>query len=510
MYDKKKADRAVKFIKSLKHSKGKWAGQKFNLAKWQEKIIRDVFGTVNKDGTRQYRTVYIEIPRKNGKSEIAAAIALYLLFADNEPGAEIYSAAGDRDQASLVFNAASPMVNSAKALRKRSKIIDSQKRIVIHSKNSFYRVISAESKTKHGFNAHGVIFDELHVQPNRDLWDVLTTSGGTREQPLIVAITTAGFDRHSVCWEQHEYAKLIIREPKKDPTFYGVIYAAEEGDDWTDEEVWKKANPALGDFRSIEEMRVLFNKAKEVPALQNTFKRLYLDIWTSQKTRWMNIEKWDACNGYVGLTKLKGRNCYGGLDLSSTTDIAALVLVFPIDGVLKVLAEFFIPEDNIEARVKKDRVDYRVWVQQGFMKTTPGNVIDYQFIEDTIDSYAKRYDIDEMAYDPWNATMLTQRLAENGMTMVEVRQGFASMSAPTKQLETLILQKKIHHGNNPILRWMFDNVMMKQDASGNLKPDKENSREKIDGIISFIMAVSRAMVNDTGPSVYEERGILTI
>jgi len=496
VYDKTKADKAVNFIKTLKHSVGQYAGKPFKLAYWQEKIIRDLFGTVNEDGKRQYRTAYIEIPRKNGKSELSAAIALLLLFADNEQGAQVFSAAGDHDQAKIVFDAAAPMVRSNLTLDKIGKVIDSVKRIIVHSTNSFYRAISAESTTKHGFNASGVIFDELHIQPNRDLWDVLTTSGGTREQPLVVAITTAGFDRNSICWEQHEYALRILDGGYKDPTFYAVVYAADEGDDWTDENVWWKANPALGDFRDIEEMRALFNKAKEVPALQNTFKRLYLNIWTSQETRWMEIIKWDESDGKVEPEELKEKRCYGGLDLSSTTDIAALVLVFPVDGNYKVISEFFIPADNIEARVRKDRVPYDVWVREGFIKATSGNVIDYKFIEDTIDNYAREFDIYEMAYDPWNATMLTQRLAENGMEMVDVRQGFASMTAPTKQLETLILQKKIHHGGNPVLRWMFDNVMVKQDANGNLKPDKEKSREKIDGIISLIMAISRAMVNE--------------
>ena len=500
MYDKAKADHAVKFITSLKQHQGKWAGQPIKLMDWQEKIIRDVFGTVNPDGTRQYRTVYIKIPRKNGKTEIGAGIALYLLFADNEPGAEIYSAAGDKDQAGKVYEAAAPMVRQSPALLKRAKVIDSIKRIVVHSTDSFYKVISAESKTKHGGNLHGVIFDELHVQPNRDLWDVLTTSGGTREQPLVVAITTAGFDRHSVCWEQHDYALKVLAGIIKDPTFYAVIYAAGEKDDWADEKIWYKANPALGVFRSIEELRALFNKAKEVVALQNTFKRLYLNIWTSQETRWMEIEKWDESEGKVEPEELKGKICYGGLDLSSTMDISAFVLIFPVDGVYKVIPLFFIPADNIEARVKKDGVPYDEWIRQGFIIATPGNVIDYQFIEDTIDKYAKEFEIEETAYDPWNATMLTQRLAEKGMTMVEVRQGFASMSAPTKQLETLILQKKIHHGSNPVLRWMFDNVMVKQDATGNLKPDREKSKEKIDGIVALIMAVSRAMVNENRPA----------
>jgi phage terminase large subunit-like protein len=508
---KEAADRAVKFVRSLMHGKGKWYGINFNLMPWQEKIIRDIFGTLNPDGTRQYRTAYIEIPRKNGKTELGAAIALYLLFGDAEKGGEIYSAAGDTDQASLVYSAATPMVRQSPVLRANSRIIDSRKRIIYPRYGSFYRVISAEAKTKHGFNASGVIFDELHVQPNRDLWDALTTSGGTRTQPLTVAITTAGYDRHSICYEQHDYAERIIKGVIEDPTFYPVIYAAGEGDDWEDERTWQKANPALGNFRSLEEMRVLYRKAKNVAALQNTFKRLYLNIWTSQETRWIDIAKWDKTAGKVDKDDLKGKQCYAALDLSSTTDITALVLLFPVEDKYKVLPFFFIPEDNIEERVRKDGVPYDVWIREGFITATPGNVIDYQFIEDRIDSLSRTYQVKEMAYDPWNATMLTQRLADKGMTMVEVRQGFGSLSAPTKQLEALILSKKIYHGGNPVLRWMADNVMVKQDAAGNLKPDKEKSKEKIDGIVALIMAVDRATRSKTAkPSVYEDRGVITI
>ena len=511
MYDRKKADDAVEFIKSLKHGKGKWYGINFNLMPWQEKIIRDIFGTLNPDGTRQYRTAYIEIPRKNGKTELGAAVALYLLFGDAEKGGEIYSAAGDTDQASLVYSAAAPMVRQSPALSNNSRIIDSRKRIIYPRYGSFYRVISAEAKTKHGFNASGVIFDELHVQPNRDLWDALTTSGGTRTQPLTVAITTAGYDRYSVCYEQHDYGQRILNGVIEDPTFYPVIYAAGKDDDWEDEGTWKKANPALGNFRSLEEMRVLYRKAKNIAALQNTFKRLYLNIWTSQETRWIDIAKWDATKGKVAEEDLKGRQCYGALDLSSTTDITALILLFPEGDTYEVLPFFFIPKDNIEERVRKDGVPYGAWIREGYIFATPGNVIDYQYIEDKIESLAKTYQIREMAYDPWNATMLTQRLQDKGMVMVEVRQGFGSLSAPTKQLEALILSKKISHGANPVLRWMADNVMVKQDAAGNLKPDKEKSKEKIDGIVALVMAVDRATRSKTGkPSVYEDRGVITI
>ena len=511
MYDKTKADRAINFIKSLKHSKGKWYGHKFNLMPWQKKIIRRIFGTINKDGTRQYRTVYIEIPKKNGKTEIGAAIALYLLFADGEGGAEVYSAAGDKDQAMLVYNAANPMVRQAPALDRRCKIIDSIKRMVVYSTNSFYKVLSAEYKTKHGVNAHGVIFDELHIQPNRDLWDTLTTSGGTRSQPLTVAITTAGYDKNSICWELHDYALKVLKGIIKDPTFYAVIYAADEKDDWEDEKTWFKANPALDNFRSLKEMRDLYNKAKEIPALQNTFKRLYLDIWTSQETRWLDMHYWNECKGVVDSESLEKTLCYAGLDLSSTDDITAFVLAFSNDGAVKILPFFFIPSDNIEKRVRRDRVPYDVWVRQGLMFATEGNVIDYKFIEDKISEIAKKYEIKEIAYDPYNALMLNQKLTDLGFTMVEVRQGMKSLSPPTKHVETLILGKKLHHGNNPVLNWMFDNVQVITDANDNRRIDKEKSREKIDGIQALIMAISRTMVQKDGTSsIYDTRGILTI
>ncbi|MGD9276348.1 MAG: terminase large subunit [Candidatus Pacearchaeota archaeon] len=511
MYDAKRAQHAIKFIQSLKHTKGKWAGKPFVLLKWQRVLIKKLFGTINEKGNRIYRKCYVEIPKKNGKSELGAAIALYLLFADSEMGAEIYSAAADREQASIVFNIAAQMVRMTPALLKRCNIIDSRKRIVIYATGSFYQVLSADVKTKHGFNTHGIIFDELHAQPNRDLWDVLTEGAGdAREQPLIFAITTAGYDKNSICYEVRDYALKVSKHIIKDRHFLSMIYSLDEKANWQDEKNWRKVNPSLDRILDIDRIRQAYNEAKEMPAKINLFRRLRLCQWTSQETKWMPIEKWDASKGGINPEELKGKICYGGLDLSSTVDISAFVLVFPIEGNYKVLTNFFIPADNIEQRVRKDKVPYDLWVQQGYIITTPGNVIDYKFIEDTIDRLATDYEIEEIAYDPWNATMLTQRIAEKGMTMVEVRQGFASMSAPTKQLEALILQKKIHHGDNPVLRWMFDNIMLRNDANENIKPDKEKSKEKIDGIIALILAVSRAMVNEDSHSVYETRGIITI
>lgn len=511
MYDETRANHAITFIQGLKHTRGDWEGKPFILLKWQRILIKKLFGTVDEFGNRIYRKCYVEIPKKSGKTEIGATIALYLLVADEEPGGEIYSAAADREQASLVYNVAAQMVRMSPALIKRLKVIDSRKRIVNYKANSFYQVLSSDVETKHGFNTHGVIFDELHTQPNRQLWDVLTKGAGiARRQPLVFTMTTAGFDRNSICWEIHDYALKIKNRIQENKHFLPMVFGLDEKADWKDEDNWKKVNPSLGEIFTIERLREEYDEARTTLAGINLFRRLHLNQWTSQETRWMEIEKWDessqvivdgeVINVDVDPDELKGKVCFGGLDLSSTTDISAFLLVFYVNGVYKVISLFFIPADNIEKRVKKDGVPYDEWVRQGFVIATPGNVIDYQFIEDTIDQYAKEFEIEEIAYDPWNATMLTQRLAENGMTMVEVRQGFASMSAPTKQLETLILQKKIHHGGNPVLRWMFDNVVVKQDQQGNLRPDKEKSKDKIDGIVGLVMAISRAMVNENRPT----------
>lgn len=509
MWSQEKADRAIELIELLRHTKGRYAGRPFLLEEWQKKIVRELFGTLNEDGTRQYRTAYIEIPRKNGKTELAAAIALILLFADDEPGAEIYSAAGDKDQASIAFNAALSMVLQEPELKKRCKIYESTKWIRIPEKDSFYRVISAEHSGKHGFNAHGIIFDELHTQPNRQLWDVLATSGGTRAQPLTFAITTAGYDRNSICWEQHEYAQKVLTGVIEDPSFYPVIYGAEADDDWADEKIWHKCNPALRSFRSIREMRALCSKAQETPALENTFRRLYLNQWTRQESRWMPLAKWDLCKQKVRSEDLEGEAAYCGLDLSSTIDLSAFVMVFPDgEGGHDVLPFFWIPEESIEKRVRKDRVPYDVWVKQGLIETTPGNVIDYRYIRRKINELGERYNIKEIAFDRWGATEIIQNLEDEGFTVVQFGQGYKSMTAPTKELMKLVLEKKLYHGGHPVLRWMCDNLVVKQDPAANLKPDHAKSTEKIDGMVALIMGLDRALRHRN--SVYDERGMLSL
>ena len=514
MFDEAKAQRAVEFIRCLKHTKGRWRGQAFDLLPWQETIIRDVFGMVKEDGFRQYNTAYVEIPKKNGKSELAAGVALYMTCGDNEWGAEVYGCASDRQQASIVFDVAVDMVEQCPALKRRIKPVMSVKRLVYKPTNSFYQVLSAEAYTKHGLNVHAVIFDELHSQPNRELFDVMTKgSGDARTQPLFFLITTAGTDRHSVCFEQHQKAEDILCGRKVDPTFYPVIYGAADDADWTSEEVWYRANPSLGHTIDIGKVRNACLSARDNPTEENIFRQLRLNQWVKQSTRWMQMEKWDACAFPVDEGELLGRECYGGLDLSSSIDITAFVLVFPPrdDTERYVFLPFFwIPEENMVRRVRRDHVPYDVWEKQGFLETTEGDVIHYGFIERFIEELGKRFHIKEIAFDRWGAVQMVQNLEGLGFTVVPFGQGFKDMSPPTKRLMELVLERNVAHGGHPVLRWMMDNIFVRTDPAGNIKPDKEKSTEKIDGAVAAVMALDRAVRNGGSiGSVYDERGILS-
>ena len=513
-YDKAKADRAVAFIENLRHTKGKWAGKKFLLLPWQEQIIRDLFGIVGENGKRQFLTAYVEIPKKQGKSELAAAIALYLLYADNEPSAEVYGAACDRSQASIVFDVAKQMVQMTPALLKRSKITAATKRIVNYSNAGFYQVLSAETGTKHGLNVSGLVFDEIHAQPNRKLYDVLTKgSGDAREQPLFFIITTAGTDKNSICYELHSKALDIKAGRKKDHTFYPVVYGLTEADDWNDEANWYKANPSLGHTISIDRVREAYKNALENPAEENVFKQLRLNIWTSATVCWIPDHIYDRGNLSIDLESLQGRECYGGLDLSSTSDITAFVLVFPPRGEDEkyiVLPFFWLPEDTLALRCRRDHVLYDVWELQGYIQTTEGNVIHYGFIEKFIEDLGEKYHIKEIAFDRWNATQMVQNLEGMGFTVVPFGQGYKDMSPPSKELYKLLMEGNINHGGHPVLKWMAQNVVMRQDPAGNIKPDKEKSVEKIDGIVATIMALDRCIRNkDDDGSIYDERGIIS-
>ena len=515
-YDKELADYAVSFIECLCHTKGTWAGKPFKLLDWQEQIIRDLFGTVKPNGYRQFNTAYIEIPKKNGKSELAAAVALLLCCGDGEQRAEIYGCAADRGQATIVFDVAADMVRMCPALNKRCKILTSQKRILFAPTNSFYQVLSAEAYSKHGFNIHGVVFDDLHTQPNRKLFDVMTKgSGDARMQPLYFLITTAGTDTHSICFETHQKALDILEGRKIDPTFYPVIYGAGDTEDWTDPKVWLKANPSLGETIGMDKVEAACESAKQNPGEENSFRQLRLNQWVKQSVRWMPMDKWDACAYPVNEEMMEGRVCYGGLDLSSTTDLTSFCLVFPPedeDEPYYVLPYFWVPEDTLELRVKRDHVPYDLWHRQGYLETTEGNVVHYGYIEKFIERLGERFNIREIAFDRWGAVQMVQNLEGMGFTVVPMGQGFASMSPPTKELMKLTLEKKLAHGGHPVLRWNMDNIFIRTDPAGNIKADKAKSTEKIDGAIACIMALDRAIRcgNDVSESVYDSRGLLFI
>tara|TARA_R100001086_G_scaffold250021_2_gene192648 strand:+ start:502 stop:2016 length:1515 start_codon:yes stop_codon:yes gene_type:complete len=498
------------FAKTLTHVKGQWSGRPFEFIEWQEYVISKLFGTVGDDGLRTYRTCYIEIPRKNGKSTFCAGTALYMLFADKEPGAEIYSAAADREQASIVFDVARQMVEASPVLSKLAKIY--RKSIVVPSTGSVYKAISSEAGTKHGFNAHAIIFDELHVQPNRELWDTLRTSVGAREQPLTIAITTAGYDRNSICWEVHDYAIKVRDGIVTDPSFLPVIYCAEIEDDWKDRSVWEKANPSLGKTLNVAYLETECAQAIESPAKENTFRRLHLNQWTEQKVRWLSMEAWEKCgNTKVDRSELEGKPCVAGLDLASTRDLTSLCLLFKKDEGYDALWWFWIPRDNAVSRERMDSVPYLTWHRQGFIELTDGNETDYRHVRQRIKEIADEFSIMEIAVDRlFQGAQLSQDLQDDGLNVITFGQGFFSMAAPTAEFDRLVGRGEFHHGGNPVMRWQASNVTVKMDPAGNLKPDKGASSEKIDGIVAAIMALGRIIVTEDTSSVYSERGILTV
>lgn len=523
----KKVENVVKFFtKYLSHTKGKWAGCKFNLLPWQlEDVIVPTFGTLKPNGMRQYRTVYVEIPKKNGKTELAAGLALYGLTADGEHGAEVYSAAGDREQAALVYYPAEQMVRKNKNLAGRIDVLNSRKRMIYHQTGSFYQVLSSEVFTKHGLNPHFVIFDEIHAQPNRELYDVLVEgTDAAREQQLIFIITTAGvYDKNSIGWEVHNYATQVKKGVIDDPTFLPIIYAIDDevpegsdkpNEDWEDEKVWRRTNPSIDYIFDMEKIRNYHRDAKNNPARLNNFLRYRLNKWVGQIDRWLPMDKWDLCNDKVDEGKLLGRPCFGGLDLSSSTDLSSFVLVFPPvkkGEKFKIVPKFYVPAEAIEKRSKKDRVPYPMWRDAGLITAIPGEVINYDWIKKDVINANKIYNLIELAFDRWGSTQIALDLGENeGIEMVKHGQGFADMSAPTKELLNYTLQGNLAHGGNPVLRWNADNVAVKQDAAENYKPDKEHSRERIDGIVALIMALGRAIANPDFKSVYDDRGIIFI
>jgi phage terminase large subunit-like protein len=491
------AQRAVDFFREvLTHpddSPFTVAGQPFDLVKWQADYVATLYGWKRPDGTRRYRESMACLPRKNGKSTLAAGIVLYELTANGRQAAQIYSAAQTRDQAGLVYSMASKMAANSRLLSAMLSSIASTKRIVYKGNGSFYRAIPADAGPVHGTKPAVVIFDELHTQKNRDLYDALKTGQGATVDPLFISITTAGHDRHSICYDLWTRARQIRDGENDNPYFLPLLFELDEAADWTDESTWAACNPNLGKSISIEFLRDECSRAKESPAYENTFRNLYLNQWTEQAVRWLSMEKWDACNETP--EQADARPAYAGLDLSTNVDLTAFVIVLPgDDGTYDVYPYFWIPEESMRARCRRDGVPYDIWAKQGVIKTTPGNAIDHDTIRRDINELREKFNIREIAADRWNANQIITQLGGDGFEIAEFGQGYASMSSPAKALEALVLERKLRHGGHPVLRWNAANVAIEQDAAGNIKPSKAKSTERIDGIVALTMAIGRAQV----------------
>jgi phage terminase large subunit-like protein len=514
-YNEQRGLHAVRFFERfLCHSKGKFAGKPFTLLPWQRTMLEELFGWVKvENDLRRYRMAYISTAKKSGKSTILAGIGLYLLVADGEKGAEIYSAASDRDQAGIVFREAANMVRASPMLRNSIEVVDSRRTIVDRKSASFYRVLSADAFRAEGLNIHGLLFDELHAQRDRRLFDSLRYGGAAREQPLLVSITTAGYDRNSICFEQYSYAKSVLQDWRHDPSFFATIYEAEAEDEWTAEETWPKANPSWAVTIDPKDFAQDCKEAQLSNTKENAFKRYRLNMWTQQDTRWIKMEAWASCNsGPPG--PLNGRECWCGLDLATTYDTSAFVALFPAeDGTYDILCRFWIPDENALERNRRDRVPYTLWAEdpRNGLKFTGGNVTDYDVVRRDINEFAKIYNVRQIAIDRWNATQLALQLQGDGLDVVGYSQGVGSMSAPSKLLENLIVSGKIRHGGNVVLSWMAGNVSVKVDASGNIRPikPKPGSPERIDGIVALVMALG-IQSSQKPPEEVPEPGILLL
>jgi phage terminase large subunit-like protein len=503
---------AVDFINSLTHT-GDYSGVPFRLRPWQEIFVRRLFGTLRPDGRRQYRKMLLAIPRKQGKTELAAAIILYLLLGTGKHGQQLYSASGTKEQAALTYMAASTMVRNDEKLSAVCHLYDSYKKITLERLGSYYESLSSDAPTQHGRGPSAVIFDELHVFPNRRLFTALTSGFGGRQEPLTIMITTAGHDRHSLCYEQWQYARDVRDGRIDDPTFLPVLYETDgETDDWTDEATWRKAMPALGDFCNLEFIQDECKTAQNLPAYQNTFRQLYLNQWTEQAVRWLSTVDWTACGGELDAGTLRGRPCYGGLDLGVTGDMSAYAMLFPDDdGGYCVLMHFWVPRYGKWRDELRNQDRYTSWAQQGWLTFTEGNTADHQQIEDEIVALNDIYPLRSLFADRAYATQILSRLLNiHGLPVKGISQSPTIMSEPLKKLEELVLAREVRHGDNPILAWNVANAVVSRTRTGLMCLDKEQAAERIDGLAALLDALAAAIPDAEEESVYQTRGILVV
>lgn len=506
------AKKVITFISMLKHTGGDLAGVNFQLLPFQIKFLIDVICTIKKD-RRQYTTAMLMLPRKNGKTELIAAVLNYFLFMDKENGKEIYCAANETDQARIIFKATESMINQNNYLESNCITYKSTRMIEKESKfEDFIKVLTSNADTKDGLKPYVAVYDELHAAKSAELFTVLEEGMAHRSSPLFIIISTAGYNHEGVMKQKYEYAKKVKSGIIKDDSFYSMIFEPDDDDDWEDESTWIKCNPALGYGVKLEYLRNKFIKAQHSGEDEVAFKTKHLNLWTSGATVWIRDKVWDSAS-VEKVEYKKGAVCYGGLDLASTTDIAALVLVFPKDEGIDVLCKFWIPKDKMMERARRDKVPYLTWVRDGHITATEGMVIDYKVIEHDITELCEEYDVKLIGYDRWNSSVLIQSLEDQGISnLVPFGQGFASMSSPTKEIETLALQKNLNHGHNPVLTWMASNVSIKRDPADNIKIDKEKSSEKVDGMVALAMALGmqHADRKTNDKSIYEDRGMRSL
>jgi len=487
------------------------AGQPFLLEQWQKEYIGQLFGTMNDNGQRQYRTSYVQIPRKNGKSNLLAAVALAMLFVEKEAGAEIYCCASSRDQANAIFDVCKQMVRNKAVLTNGCKVFRNS--IVLNGTNSFLKAVASDAGVLHGANASCVLYDEVHTAKTDELWNVMATSMGARSQPLMFGISTAGlFDPNSICYKLYDYGKKVREGVIQDDTFLPLIYEADPEDDIHDPDVWKKANPNFGVSIKPEYFEKMSQEAKSMTSTEVAFRQLHLNQWVNSLASWITDSEWMDSAGMIPWNQLKGRDCYAGLDLAATEDVTAFVMVFPWDdGSIKVVPKLFVSQAAVDRRHKQTGGSYASFVSNGELIVTDGNSTDYDVIQRVILECAESYNVKSVAYDRWNSNSLVQQLTDKGIEMDPFGQGFISMTAPIKNAEILIKKKLLHHGGHGMLRWMAANVVTKKDDAENVKFSKSKAGDKIDGVIAMIMALGEMITSEgkdmTGSSTYESQGI---
>ena len=503
------ADNLCAFIERLTHVKGPLAGQTITLEPWQTFILTTVFGWIKPDGKRRFRRSYIEVPRGNAKSTLSSAVGLYMLAADREGGAEIYSLATTRDQARIVFGDAQAMARASAGFRQRFGVSVGAHNLHVLNTGAKFEALSAEGSTLDGLNIHFGCVDELHAHKTRTVYDVVETGIGKRDNSLLWVITTAGSNRAGICYEVRTYNTKVLDGHLADESQFGIIYGLDDGDDWTSEQALSKANPNWGVSVRPEVVAGLQYKALQMPAATNNFKTKHLNDWVNADTAWMDMRAWERCKcETLRWEDLEGESCYIGLDLATKTDIAALVAVFPRpEGRFAVLGRFYLPEDSVyEGRNSQ----YSGWAQSQRLVATSGAVTDFDVIEADLLDLQSRFNVRQVAFDPWQATQLASHMLERGLPMVEMRATVSNFSEPMKMLEALVLKGALEHDGDPVLGWMMSNVVAHLDAKENIYPRKERAENKIDGVVALIMALGRALSQREGSSVYEDRGVMVL